>query len=69
MLEAPKALRLHIAREKNLPPYVIFHDRTLIAMATRRPLYRDSLAEIPGVGQSKLEKYGDAFLDVIKQSA
>lgn len=69
LFDALKALRLHIAREKNLPPYVIFHDRTLIAMATRRPLYRDSLAEIPGVGQSKLEKYGDAFLDVIKQSA
>lgn len=61
-----KALRLSIAKEQNLPPYVIFHDKTLLAMATRRPLYLDSMAEIPGVGASKLEKYGAAFLAVIK---
>ncbi len=60
-----KALRLRLAKEQNLPPYVIFHDKTLIAMATRRPLYRDSLAQIPGIGQSKLEKYGQIFLDAI----
>jgi ATP-dependent DNA helicase RecQ len=63
-----KALRLTLAREQNLPPYVIFHDKTLIAMATRRPLYLDSLAEIPGVGQSKLQKYGQAFLSAIQET-
>lgn len=61
-----KALRLTLARDQNLPPYVIFHDKTLIAMAIRRPLYKDSLAQIPGVGSSKLEKYGDIFLEAIK---
>lgn len=60
-----KALRLRLAKEQNLPPYVIFHDKTLIAMATQRPLYKDSLAQIPGVGQSKLDKYGTIFLDAI----
>lgn len=61
-----KALRLSIAKEHNLPPYVIFHDKTLLAMASRRPLYLDSLAQIPGVGASKLDKYGSRFLAVIK---
>lgn len=61
-----KALRLKIAKAQNLPPYVIFHDKTLLAMASRRPVYLDSMAEIPGVGQSKLEKYGAEFLAVIQ---
>lgn len=69
LFDALKALRLSIAKESNLPPYVIFHDKTLIAMALRRPLYKDSLAQIPGVGQSKLQKYGDAFLNVIQAAA
>ncbi len=66
LFEKLKALRLQLAREKNLPPYVIFHDKTLLEMAVRRPLYRDSMAQIPGVGQSKLEKYAPAFLAVIQ---
>lgn len=65
LFENLKALRLKLAKEQNLPPYVIFHDKTLIAMAAQRPLYRDSLAQIPGVGQSKLDKYGAIFLDAI----
>lgn len=66
LYEKLKALRLSIARANNLPPYVIFHDKTLLALATRRPLYRDSFAQIPGVGQSKLDKYAEAFMDVIR---
>lgn len=57
-----RALRLSIAREQNLPPYVIFHDCTLMEMALRKPASLDELATIGGVGQSKLEKYGPAFL-------
>lgn len=68
LFEALKALRLSIAREKNLPPYVIFHDKTLLDMVLRRPLYLDSMAQIPGVGQSKLEKYAPAFLQVIQNA-
>ncbi len=60
-----KALRMVIARDHNLPPYVIFHDKTLLAMAARKPVTLDTLANIPGVGQSKLEKYGPAFLALI----
>jgi ATP-dependent DNA helicase RecQ len=69
LFESLKALRLNLARAHNLPPYIIFHDKTLMSMAQRRPIYRDSLAQIPGVGQSKLEKYGDAFIDVIRNAA
>jgi ATP-dependent DNA helicase RecQ len=60
-----RALRMTLAREQGLPPYVIFHDATLIEMVRRRPRDRHSFAALPGVGRSKLERYGDAFLEVI----
>jgi ATP-dependent DNA helicase RecQ len=63
--EALRAKRLALAREQSVPPYVIFHDTTLIAMARQRPRDRAALAEIPGVGRSKLERYGEIFLGVI----
>jgi ATP-dependent DNA helicase RecQ len=65
LYEGLKALRLSIARDHGLPPYVIFHDKTLLAMAARRPLSLDSMAQIPGVGQSKLDRYGAVFLAMI----
>jgi ATP-dependent DNA helicase RecQ len=65
LFEALRALRMELAKEQGLPPYVIFHDATLVAMARGRPDSRDELAEIPGVGRSKLDRYGDLFLDVI----
>jgi ATP-dependent DNA helicase RecQ len=58
-----------MAKAANLPPYVIFHDKTLLAMASRRPIYLDSLAQIPGVGASKLEKYGLVFLKAIQDAS
>jgi ATP-dependent DNA helicase RecQ len=61
-----KALRMTIARGRNLPPYVIFHDKTLLAMAARRPQSLDEFAQIPGVGQSKLDNYGAVFLEAIR---
>jgi ATP-dependent DNA helicase RecQ len=48
-----------------VPPYVIFHDATLLAMVRDRPPDRDSMAAIPGVGASKLRRYGDRFLAAI----
>jgi ATP-dependent DNA helicase RecQ len=63
--EALRAKRLALAREQGVPPYVIFHDTTLLAMVRQRPRDRGALAEIPGVGRSKLERYGDIFLAVI----
>ncbi len=61
-----RAKRLELARAQDLPPYVIFHDKTLIEMAERRPVSLEGLSQISGVGQSKLEKYGELFLAVIR---
>lgn len=69
LLKALKDLRLSIAREHNLPPYVIFHDKTLIDMVLLKPKNIDQLAMVNGIGQSKLQKYGDEFLRVIKATA
>ncbi len=65
LFEQLRATRSELAREAGVPPYVIFPDTTLVAMATARPETPDALLDIPGVGQSKLGRYGAAFLDVI----
>ena len=69
LFEALRAKRLALAREQGVPPYVIFHDTTLLAMARQRPRDHAALAEIPGVGRSKLERYGDIFLEVVTEAA
>lgn len=66
LFEALRAARTAIAKELSVPPYVVFPDTTLVAFATERPGSRDALLGISGVGQSKLERYGDAFLKVIR---
>ncbi|MDM9621792.1 DNA helicase RecQ [Rhizobium sp. S96] len=65
LFEALRAERTSIARSLGVPPYVVFPDTTLIAFATERPRTHKELLGISGVGQSKLERYGDAFLEVI----
>lgn len=60
-----KALRLSIAKENNIPPYVVFHDKTLIEMAKNRPSTLLDMSLISGVGQSKLNKYGQIFINAI----
>jgi len=60
-----KAKRLEIAKSSNLPPYVIFHDKTLQAMALNKPTTHESLSSISGVGDSKILKYGDIFISEI----
>ncbi|GAB6091585.1 DNA helicase RecQ [Spirochaeta dissipatitropha] len=62
-----RELRLKIAREQAVPPYVIFHDRTLVEMALKQPQDLDQMSEISGVGQRKLERYGELFLTVLQQ--
>lgn len=52
-----------------MPPYVIFHDRTLIELAAVRPASRAAMANVPGVGEAKLDRYGPAFLEVIAAHA
>jgi ATP-dependent DNA helicase RecQ len=60
-----RARRLELAREQGVPPYVIFHDATLTDMVRRRPRSLADLAAIPGVGKSKLDRYGTIFLNEI----
>ena len=69
LLAALKALRGAIAAAQKQPAYVIFPDRTLIEMAKERPRGLDELAGIHGVGAVKLQKYGSAFLAVIRDRA
>jgi ATP-dependent DNA helicase RecQ len=63
--DALRAWRLEEARRQELPPYVIFHDSTLIEVARRRPGSLTALANIPGVGRSKLERYGSAVIGIV----
>ncbi|HVC55553.1 MAG TPA: DNA helicase RecQ [Stellaceae bacterium] len=63
--EALRAWRLDEARRQQVPPYVIFHDATLIEIARRRPRSLDRLTEIPGIGRSKLDRYGAALLALV----
>jgi ATP-dependent DNA helicase RecQ len=60
--DALRSLRLELAREAGVPPYVIFHDATLVAMLQQRPRTLAELGELPGIGRHKLERYGEAFL-------
>ncbi|MEO8503261.1 MAG: DNA helicase RecQ [Acidobacteriota bacterium] len=66
LFEALRAERLAIARERGLPPYVIFHDSTLRDLARRKPGTAAELLEVRGVGARKAEELGDRFLSVIR---
>jgi ATP-dependent DNA helicase RecQ len=66
LLTLLKSLRLHLARERGVPAYLIFNDATLLEMAVRKPKNEAELLQVPGVGPAKLEKYGPAFLKLFK---
>ena len=66
---ALKAKRTELAREQGVPPYVIFHDSTLLEILNQRPANLTELGQISGVGQNKLARYGDEFLRVIEDEA
>ena len=65
LFELLRAERSKLAKSQGVPPYVIFHDSTLRAMAVARPASLSEMDELPGMGSSKLERYGRAFLDII----
>ena len=62
-----KDLRKEIARKQNLPPYVIFQDPSLEAMATTYPITMEELKNIPGVGEGKAKRYGSEFVKIIEK--
>ncbi|MEZ4222163.1 MAG: ATP-dependent DNA helicase RecQ [Polyangiaceae bacterium] len=66
LFSALKALRRDLAKARHVPAYVVFNDRTLLEMATRRPQTLAELSAVPGVGPRKLSVYGKAFLEVLK---
>ena len=66
LFEALRALRRELAAQAGVPPYVIFHDATLRELAARRPADRVALGRIAGIGERKLNAYGDAFLAVLR---
>ncbi|HZR23285.1 MAG TPA: DNA helicase RecQ [Vicinamibacterales bacterium] len=66
LFDVLRGVRLRLARERGVPPYVIFHDSTLRDMVERRPKTVDELHEVYGVGARKAATFGDAFLDAIR---
>jgi len=64
--EALRACRKQLADEQGVPPYVVFHDATLRGMVAARPQTREQMLVISGVGDSKLERFGEAFLAVLR---
>ena len=67
LFQALRAKRLALAKAQGVPPYVIFHDSTLMEMATARPRSLEAFAGLGGVGQAKLQRYGQAFLAAIAE--
>ncbi|ADQ16245.1 ATP-dependent DNA helicase RecQ [Leadbetterella byssophila DSM 17132] len=67
LLELLKSLRKKIAKEKNVPPYVVFQDPSLEEMATTYPSNANELAQVNGVGMGKVQKFGKPFLDLINK--
>lgn len=62
LFDAMKELRMTLAKENNIPPFVVFHDTTLIQMVEMRPRTLQEMMQISGVGEKKLASYGEAFL-------
>jgi ATP-dependent DNA helicase RecQ len=69
LFDALRACRRELAKAQGVPPYVIFHDATLRDMAALKPRTLSEMGSVSGVGSRKLEAYGDAFLEVVRNSA
>lgn len=67
LLGALKEKRMLLAKAQNVPPYVIFHDKTLYEMASIKPSSVAALSQIHGMGERKMQRYGHIFLEVIQQ--
>ena len=66
LFEQLRALRMELAQEAGVPPFVVFSDKTLQDMVSKMPLSEEAFLEVNGVGLAKLERYGDAFMSEIK---
>jgi ATP-dependent DNA helicase RecQ len=66
LFERLRSLRLEIAKEAGVPPYIVFNDKTLIDMCEKLPANREEMLNVSGVGAAKYEKYGARFIDEIQ---
>jgi superfamily II DNA helicase RecQ len=62
-----RELRSRLAREQELPAYCVFADKTLVELAKQHPTSLAEMRRVPGIGPAKIEKYGDAFLEILRQ--
>jgi ATP-dependent DNA helicase RecQ len=69
LFEKLRRLRLDLSKKLGVPPFVIFHDKTLTEMATLKPSSRGEFLQINGVGEQKAEKFGDIFLNAINEGS
>nr|WP_314262681.1 DNA helicase RecQ [uncultured Devosia sp.] len=69
LFDALREERTRLAKAQGVPPYVIFHDTTLKAMALAQPRHPHDMLNLPGVGQAKLDRYGEDFLAVVRNMA
>jgi len=67
VFEVLRELRARLAREQNVPAYVVFHDATLRAIARQHPRDLHALAQVEGIGAAKLERYGDHVIDTLRE--
>ena len=67
LFEALRVLRRMIASEQKIPPYMVFSDKTLVHMSTMKPSNDEEMLEVNGVGEHKLQKYGERFLNEIQK--
>ena len=68
LFERLRELRMQIARQEKVPPYIVFTDKTLVDMCVKKPRSRAQMLDVSGVGAAKYEKYGERFLDCIKEA-
>lgn len=65
LFEKLRTLRMEIAKEEQVPPYIVFSDKTLVSMCIVKPATRSDMLTVSGVGEFKVEKYGERFLAVL----
>ena len=66
LFEALRSLRKELADEQKVPAYIVFSDKVLWELAARRPATPVELLDVPGIGPAKLERYGQAFLELLR---
>ena len=69
LFETLRRLRAQIAKEEKVPPYIVFSDKTLTHMCIVKPEDKEEMLSVSGVGEFKYEKYGERFLEAIRNQA